>query len=356
MVEVERLGKSYGGTTAVRDMTFSVEPGEILGILGASGCGKTTTLRCLAGLTRPNSGSVRIDGAIVSDESTFIPTERRGIGMVFQSYALWPHMTVSDNVTYGLEVQRVDRQTARQRGDEALALVGLAGYGARYPAELSGGQQQRVALARSVVSNPRVLLLDEPLSNLDARLRERMREDLKALIRRVGITTIFITHDRAEAMVISDRIIVMRDGAAIQSGSARELYLAPRSRFVAAFLGGVTFLDGVVETVDAAGGSALLRIDGGAQIRFTPRPDEPIGTRVSLVARPEFVDLARAAVPHMNALDGIVRGSSFLGGHTVYTIDIGGVVLEAHSRRDFHDGDAVVVNIDPTHLVSVAAD
>jgi iron(III) transport system ATP-binding protein len=351
MVEVEHLGKTYGSTAAVRDLSFSVERGEILGILGASGCGKTTTLRCLAGLTRPTSGAIRIDGTTMSNDASFVPTERRGVGMVFQSYALWPHMTVLDNVMYGLKQQRIPPATARTKGEEALALVGLSGYGARHPAELSGGQQQRVALARSFVTNPRVLLLDEPLSNLDARLRERMREDIKALIRRVGITTIFITHDRAEAMVISDRIIVMRDGAAIQSGTARDLYLDPRSRFVAAFLGPASFLDGVIERID--GSSATLRIEGGSTITFRPGPGDAVGARASLVVRPELVDVSTSASATGNALPGVVRGASFLGGYTIHIVDVGGVLIEAHSRGSFTEGANVFVNVDAAHLTSV---
>lgn len=351
MVEVEGLGKTFGTTTAVLDFSFSVERGEILGILGASGCGKTTTLRCLAGLTRPTAGAIRIDGVTMSDDNTFVPTERRGIGMVFQSYALWPHLTVLDNVLYGLKRQRLERVAAKAHAEDALGLVGLSGYGARYPSELSGGQQQRVALARSFVTNPRVLLLDEPLSNLDARLRERMREDIKALIRRVGITTIFITHDRAEAMVISDRIIVMRDGAAIQCGAARELFLRPSSRFVAAFLGGASFLDGTVERIDP--GSAVLRTESGLTITFTPRVGEAVGARTSLVVRPELIDVSTTASPTLNALPGVVRGSSFLGGYTIHVVDVAGVQVEAHSRDTFSEGAKVFLNVDPAHLVSV---
>ena len=292
-LELDRLVKSYGRGTeaaAVRDLSLEVNDGELVCLLGPSGCGKTTTLRIIGGFLRPDSGDVRIDGLSVLGQ----PPERRPTAMVFQRYALWPHMSVFDNVAFGLQVRRRPRHEVRRRVEETLELVGLPGLGRRHPAQLSGGQQQRVALARALVLEPRILLLDEPLSNLDAQLRVYMRSELTAIQRRVGITTVFVTHDQEEAMSIADRIAVMNLGVLEQMAAPEELYAEPASLFVATFIGTMNRLD------------AYLNGDG--QLRAGPfrvvAPDGvPSGALVAgirpedLVLLAEDGDHARQGVP-----------------------------------------------------------
>src|SRR5687767_9366409 len=239
MLQVTELRKTFhtdrGGVRAVEDISFTVEEGRFFTLLGPSGCGKTTTLRCLAGLERPESGTIRLDDRVLSGDARFVPTHARDIGMVFQSYAIWPHMSVFDNVAFPLEVAepRPGKPEIARAVAEALALVGLEGLEDRPAPQLSGGQQQRLALARALVRKPKLLLLDEPLSNLDAKLRERMRIELRQLQRRLGITTIYVTHDQGEALFLSHRIAVMHAGKIVQEGAPRDLYREPASGFVA---------------------------------------------------------------------------------------------------------------------------
>jgi ABC-type Fe3+/spermidine/putrescine transport system ATPase subunit len=240
-LQLEHLVKQYdrGGDPAVQDLSLEVNDGEFVCLLGPSGCGKTTTLRMIGGFLKPDGGDVRIDGVSILRE----PPERRPTAMVFQRYALWPHMTVWDNIAFGLQVRRRPRQEIARRVEATLDLVGLPGLGRRYPAQLSGGQQQRVALARALVLEPRILLLDEPLSNLDAQLRIHMRTELTAIQRRVGITTVFVTHDQEEAMSIADRIAVMNNGVLEQMDSPEEIYARPATLFVATFIGTMNRLE-----------------------------------------------------------------------------------------------------------------
>ncbi|MGD9360508.1 MAG: ABC transporter ATP-binding protein, partial [Desulfobacterales bacterium] len=214
-IEIQGLFKRFKNVVAINHIQLEVKKGEMLTLLGPSGCGKTTTLRCIAGLERPDEGDIIIDGKPMLSQG-FVQPSKRGIGMVFQNYAVWPHMKVYNNVVYGLKLQRLSRQSIKEKAQTVLKLVGLDGLEDRYPAQLSGGQQQRVALARALVGNPKVLLLDEPLSNLDAKLREELRFEIKSLVRRMGITSVYVTHDQAEAMVISDRIAVMESGNVVQ--------------------------------------------------------------------------------------------------------------------------------------------
>ncbi|WP_243682201.1 ABC transporter ATP-binding protein, partial [Sinorhizobium medicae] len=232
-VVFRNVRKQFGVFTAIPDLSLTIEPGTLVTLLGPSGCGKTTTLRMLAGLEHPTSGRILIGGKDV----TMLPANERDVSMVFQSYALFPHMNALDNVAYGLESSGIKRNEARQRAEEGLALVGLPGMGQRLPAELSGGQQQRVAVARALVLEPQVLLLDEPLSNLDARLRRRVRTEIRELQQRLGFTAVYVTHDQDEALAVSDRIIVMKDGNIAQEGAPRELYETPASAFIADFMG-----------------------------------------------------------------------------------------------------------------------
>ena len=247
-IEIHNLFKRFKNVVAVNHIQLEVNKGEMLTLLGPSGCGKTTTLRCIAGLEKPEEGDIVIDGKPMLSEG-FVQPSKRGIGMVFQNYAVWPHMKVFNNIVYGLKLQKISRKSIQQKAQEVLELVGLDGLEERYPAQLSGGQQQRVALARALVRNPKVLLLDEPLSNLDAKLREELRFEIKSLVRRMGITSVYVTHDQAEAMVISDRIAVMDSGNVVQIGTAQEIYKEPANRFVADFIGTMNFMSAEVVQV-----------------------------------------------------------------------------------------------------------
>ena len=248
-IEIQNLFKRFKDVVAINRIQLEVYQGEMLTLLGPSGCGKTTTLRCIAGLETPEEGDIVIDGQPMLSKG-FVQPSKRGIGMVFQNYAVWPHMKVFNNIVYGLKLQKVSRQSIQEKAQKVLELVGLEGLEDRYPSQLSGGQQQRVALARALVTNPKVLLLDEPLSNLDAKLREELRFEIKSLVRRMGITSVYVTHDQAEAMVISDRIAVMHSGNVVQIGTPNEIYEKPASKFVADFIGTMNFISG--EIVQAA--------------------------------------------------------------------------------------------------------
>jgi len=300
-----------------------VEPGELLTLLGPSGCGKTTTLRMVAGFERPDTGQVLID----DQDVTGLMVYRRSIGFVFQNYALFPHLTVFENVAYGLRVQRLREAVVRERVGRVLALVGLPGYERRFPNQLSGGEQQRVAVARAVVVEPRLLLFDEPLSNLDAKLRVQMREELSRLQRQLGITTVYVTHDQEEAMAISDRIAVMQAGRVAQVGTARDLYRAPRSVFVAQFIGRVNLLPARV--VRAGPGATTVTL-WRREVTVPVDGAGAIGADVSLVLRPESVGLlaAGAAAPAGEiAVDGMVRSRTFLGEKVEYTVEVDGTSL-----------------------------
>src|SRR5262245_16308061 len=270
--------------TAVRDVSLEVEPGELVTLLGPSGCGKTTTLRIVAGFVEPDAGRVWFDEQNVTD----LAVHRRNIGFVFQNYALFPHLTVFENVAYGLRARKADERTVRERVIRILALVGLPGYEVRFPNQLSGGEQQRVAVARAVVVEPRLLLFDEPLSNLDAKLRVQMREELSRLQRQLAITTIYVTHDQEEAMAISDRIAVMQAGRIVQVGTASDLYRAPRSAFVAQFIGRVNLLSGHVTRTSPE--SADVRL-WGREIRLPIDGAPATGSTLSLVLRPESIEV-----------------------------------------------------------------
>ncbi len=284
-VTLVQLTKRYGTVFAVRRVSLEVREGEFVTLLGPSGCGKTTTLRCVAGFVQPDEGDVRVDGRSVLP----LPPERRGMGLVFQNYALWPHMTVRENVAFGLRLRRLSSGDIARRVRRALELVRLSGLEDRYPRQLSGGQQQRVALARALAIEPSVLLLDEPLSNLDALLREEMRFELRELQRRLGITTIYVTHDQAEALVLSDRITLLRDGSLAQVGTPQEIYSRPADRFVAGFVGTASFLEGVIAEPLPDGSGCRVRTQDGFTIAVRGAPG-PAGQKVTVVVRPEHVE------------------------------------------------------------------
>jgi iron(III) transport system ATP-binding protein len=310
---------------AVDDVSLEVEPGELLTLLGPSGCGKTTTLRMVAGFEQPDAGRIYIGGEDVTDLMVY----RRSIGFVFQNYALFPHLTIFENVAYGLRVRRLPTATIRARVGQVLELVGLPGYERRFPNQLSGGEQQRVAVARAVVVEPALLLFDEPLSNLDAKLRVQMRGELSRLQRQLAITTVYVTHDQEEAMAISDRIAVMRRGAVAQVGTAEELYRAPRSAFVAQFIGRVNLVDSRV--LDVTGGHVAVTL-WGTSLSVPAADGYAAGQRLSLVLRPESLTLvpetAKAAEGEV-IVPGIVRGRTFLGEKVEYAVEVGGALLQA---------------------------
>ena len=309
-----------GEVYAVRDVSLAVAEGELLTLLGPSGCGKSTTLRMIAGFEEPDAGTILIGGKDV----THILPNRRGIGFVFQNYALFPHLSVFENVAYGLRVQRLDEASIARAVEGVLELVGLAHYGRQQPHQLSGGEQQRVALARAVVFEPQVLLFDEPLSNLDAKLRVEMREQIRALQKRIGITTVYVTHDQEEAMAISDRIAVMDKGSVVQHGTAHELYYRPQTEFVANFIGRTNLVEGRVVT------AGEVEIEG---VRVAFYSGLAAGERARLVVRPEMIELRAAAVgegPH-----GRIVQRTFLGEKTDYVVALGGATLQVAASDQY---------------------
>jgi putative spermidine/putrescine transport system ATP-binding protein len=299
-LSINGLSKHYGDFYAVREVSLTIADGEFLVLLGPSGCGKTTTLRMVAGFIEPSAGHVRLAGQDV----TLLPPWKRNAGMVFQSYALFPHMTVAQNVAFGLEMRKLSRADIERRVEETLALVRLSGYGGRLPRQLSGGQQQRVALARALAIRPDVLLLDEPLSNLDAKLRQEVRVEIRELQRQLGLTTVMVTHDQEEALTMADRLVVMNEGSVRQVGSQRDLYERPADRFVAGFVGRTTFLAG---TVEAPG---RFRSDGGLALACA---GGNLG-RAVLSLRPERVEIGLQPRSGLdNSLSGTVEFVSYLG-------------------------------------------
>lgn len=308
-VVFQNVRKTFGAFTAIPDLSLTIEPGTLVTLLGPSGCGKTTTLRMLAGLEHPNSGRILIGGKDV----TMLPANERDVSMVFQSYALFPHMSALDNVAYGLQSSGLKKKEARDKAEEGLRLVGLAGMGHRLPAEFSGGQQQRVAVARALVLEPQVLLLDEPLSNLDARLRRRVRTDIRELQQRIGFTAVYVTHDQDEALAVSDRIIVMKEGQIAQSGAPRELYEAPASSFIADFMGEANVVP--CEVVSQAGEEAIVRI-GKTEHRIPSR--QPRAGAAKLAVRPGAI---RIGGPGEAGMPGRVLHTAYLGGHLEYEVE-----------------------------------
>ena len=349
MTELRLVGlvKRFGAVAAVDGVDLIVAPGSLVALLGPSGCGKTTSLRLIAGLEEPSSGDVWFDGASVVGT----PTERRGIGMVFQRYVLFPHMSVEKNVSFGLRMRGVEAAEMERRVADVLEVVQLGPLARRFPSQLSGGQQQRVAIARAVVTDPRVMLMDEPLANLDAKLREEMRAFIKGLQRRLGLTTVFVTHDQAEAIEMADRIAVMFDGRLAQVGTPEEVFCRPRDRRVAEFMGSDNFIRGTLDAVDREGIS--LRSPLGP-LRAAPGPDHPVGADVVATVRPEHVELSRAQVPiGQNRFLARVLEGVYRGGTLSYRIAAaGGVSLQVTDRstRRFGVGDEVLVGIEPEHV------
>ena len=339
-VSIRGVNVSYGTTHVLKSINLEIAPGEFFAFLGPSGCGKTTLLRLIAGFNQAESGEVRIGG----EDVAHLPPWKRDVGMVFQSYALWPHMTVARSVAFGLEERRRPRAEIERRVAAALELVGLAALAGRRPSQLSGGQQQRVALARTIAVEPKVLLLDEPLSNLDARLRVQVRRELRDLQQRLGLTTIFVTHDQEEANTICDRIAVMNDGVVQQVGTPMELYERPANLFVAGFLGTANILEG--RLVDD-GGRRLFEIAGGLRLPIPDGVAVPPGAR--LVFRPQHAAVAKPGSGQA-ALAGTVSHREFLGAIVRYALRIGQAEISVDAsfqsgEQLFAPGDSVDVTL-----------
>lgn len=332
-VEFEHVTKEFAGATAVRDLSFRVARGSFFSLLGPSGCGKTTTLRLIAGFEQPNAGRIAIGGSDVAG----LPPYRRNCNTVFQSYSLFPHMTVAENIAYGLQQKRMSRDEIDRRVREALVMVRLPGADRRRPAQLSGGQQQRVALARALVNRPTVLLLDEPLSALDLKLRKEMQSELKALQRAVGITFIYVTHDQEEAITLSDRIAVMNAGRIEQEGGPEEIYDRPLTRFVADFIGLTNFIEGTVREphlVDGAGVGVVVRTAIGDITCGGYQPAVAAGDAVTLTLRPEKIQaLPTTEYPPSgwNSAAGTITQATFLGSQTEYLVSASDVDSERHT-------------------------
>ena len=348
-LDISHLEKSFGATRVVKDFNLAVEKGEFVSFLGPSGCGKTTVLRMIAGFETPTSGAIAIDGRNV----TGLRPNQRNIGMVFQAYALFPNLTVAQNVAFGLRVKGAGRAETEARVAEMLTLIGLSELGSRYPFQLSGGQQQRVALARALAPRPQVLLLDEPLSALDAKIRVSLRTEIRAIQRQLGITTIFVTHDQEEALSISDRIVVMHQGIADQVGSPFEIYNRPATSFVASFVGTLNRVEAVV-TDPAAGGIRL----GEAEIATGKPIAAPAGAKVALALRPEALRLGQW--PGHGQFQARIDAVHFLGSVIRIEADAGGVplYLDTFNRPSAPPpaiGETVVLSADPEGFILLDA-
>ncbi|MEJ0015493.1 MAG: ABC transporter ATP-binding protein [Acetobacteraceae bacterium] len=348
---LNNLGKMFGTVPAVADVNLTLQEGEFVSLLGPSGCGKTTTLRMIAGFINPSSGTIEVNGAVISSASRVVAPEKRGMSMIFQSYAIWPNMTVAQNVAFGLKLRRIPAADLRTRLDRILDVVQLGHLKDRYPAELSGGQQQRVALARAIVIEPEVLLLDEPLSNLDANLREEMRSEIRRLHDAFRITTVYVTHDQSEAMVTSDRIVVMNHGRIEQVDDPVSLYNRPKTRFVAGFIGRTNFLDGTM-----SGG--MIGFPGFA-VRADLAPDAANGP-VSFSVRPQNIGLHRTAPAGANGawwVEGSITERSYLGDYWEYVVRPANSDVRLRvstSPQVVHSaGDAVWLEIDPRRIARV---
>ncbi|MEW6450095.1 MAG: ABC transporter ATP-binding protein [Pseudomonadota bacterium] len=345
-ITIKGLTKSFTGDAtqaAVSDLNLDVKDNQFITLLGPSGCGKTTTLRMIAGYIVPDAGSIHVGDQLVSSPGNVVTPDQRGMGMVFQNYAVWPHKTVYENVVFGLKIRKTPAAEAKKKVEETLGLVNLKGYENRYPNELSGGQQQRVALARSLVVKPEILLLDEPLSNLDAKLREQMRVELKRLQRSTGITFVYVTHDQAEALALSDQVAVMHGGRLQQFGTPHEVYAKPANRIVADFMGLVNFIPGKVLAVHGGTGT----IEAGSLKLIAPIPSgTSVGDAVEVAIRPENITFSTGGTPSAK-----ITERTFLGNICEYyaALDSGQTLrVQTHPTQIFSAGDAVAVEIDAT--------
>ena len=334
-VNIQNVTKAFGDNVVLREFNATFRDGEFITLLGPSGCGKTTMLRIIAGFEKPTRGEVYIDGTLVSGGKTFVPPEKRGIGMVFQSYAVWPHMNVFDNVAYPLTIRHVSKAEIKTSVERVLGIVHLTQYAERFPNQLSGGQQQRVALARALVAEPKLLLLDEPLSNLDAKLRESMRFEIKEIQRKLGITVVYVTHDQTEAMAMSDRIFLINRGDIQQCGTPQEIYNSPVNQFVADFLGNVDFFKG-----EAGDGRIIFPAMDGQSIPY----DGPRTGKIDVAIRPENLFFAEDGILH-----GVLETQYYLGDVDDCRVRVGEtlvrVITNGYEHQNLKEGQPVRLSV-----------
>ena len=356
-ITLTSVTKQFGDTVAVDDVSLQIEGGEFFSLLGPSGCGKTTTLRIIGGFEYPTTGEVFINGELMAE----MPPYRRPVNTVFQNYALFPHKTVAQNIAFGLQMKKATKAEISDAVERSLDLIRLSGYDDRKPSELSGGERQRVALARALINEPTILLLDEPLSALDLKLRKQMQSELKALQRKVGITFVYVTHDQGEALALSDRIAVMNDGKILQVGAPSDIYDSPQSRFVADFIGTSNFLEGTL----IAENEVALTMEPPSKIVCTPTPDIPLNTPVTVAVRPERIDLRMTPTSDVaNCLRGVIQDESYLGTTLQYTIETDvPTPLIVHQQntgardgRRFQRGDTVYLQWTPENASVLKSD
>ena len=356
-ITLTSLTKQFGDTVAVDNVSLQIEGGEFFSMLGPSGCGKTTTLRIIGGFEYPTAGEVYINDKLMAET----PPYRRPVNTVFQNYALFPHKTVAQNIAFGLQMRKASKAETSDAVERSLDLIQLQGYGGRKPSELSGGERQRVALARALINEPTILLLDEPLSALDLKLRKQMQSELKALQRKVGITFVYVTHDQGEALALSDRIAVMNDGKILQVGTPSEIYDSPQTRFVADFIGTSNFLDGVLINEN----QVVLATDPPLNVTCTPTQDVPLNVPVTIAIRPERLDLSTTPTPDAsNCLRGTIQDESYLGTTLQYTVQTDyPTPLIAHQQNmgakdthRFQRGDTVYLHWSPENAIVLKAD
>jgi len=352
ILKVNNLSKSFGKVKAVREVTFEATEGKVLSLLGPSGCGKTTTLRCIAGFENPDRGEIYLDDRKI----TSIPPEKRGIGMVFQNYALWPHMTVYGNLAFSLQIRKVPKPEIDKRIKKVLSMVQLEGYENRYPRQMSGGQQQRIAMARALVFEPEIMLLDEPLSNLDAQLREEMRFEFTELQRKLGITAVYVTHDQAEALVISDKIVILDQGKIVQSGSPKDIYSNPKNKFVAGFIAVTSFINGRIDSFTEEKKKVIVKTDDGLAIHgFNNSFD--IGQKVSVAMRMNVIKFIQDENKNdkntVNMFRGKIIQSSYLGNIIDYKIKVGNWEVRTNSdaKYNFKIGEEVTFYLSPEDII-----
>jgi len=352
ILKVKNLSKNFGNVKAVQEVSFEATEGKVLSLLGPSGCGKTTTLRCIAGFENPDRGEIFLDDRKI----TSIPPEKRGIGMVFQNYALWPHMTVYGNLAFGLQIRKVPKPEINKKIKRVLSMVQLEGYEDRYPRQMSGGQQQRIAMARALVFEPGIMLLDEPLSNLDAQLREEMRFEFTELQRKLGITAIYVTHDQAEALVISDKIVILDQGKIVQSGSPKEIYSNPKNKFVAGFIAVTSFINGRIDSFTEEKKKVIVKTDDGLVIHgFNNSFD--IGKKVSVAMRMNVIkfiqDENKSDKNTVNIFKGKIIQSSYLGNIIDYKIKVGNwkVRTKSDAKYNFKVGEEVTFYLSPEDII-----
>jgi iron(III) transport system ATP-binding protein len=355
-VRVSGMSRSYGNHRVLHDVSFEVPDGNVCVLLGSSGSGKTTMLRLIAGLDRPESGEIAIGGKLIVGDGTFVAPEQRDIGLVFQSYALWPHLTVFDQIAYPLRVRSWSRDRIKEAVNEAAGMVELSTMLGRYPSQLSGGQQQRVALARAVVFGPSLLLLDEPLSNLDAALRREMRQQLQELQKRLGVTTIYVTHDQEEAMAVADTVVVMTEGRVAANAPPNVIYDHPPSAFVAAFVGASNIVEGTV--VSRSGHRCDVRLADGSVVAATAERDFAVDERCFLAVKPTDLQVVTGADGAASPFEGTVNSATYLGSHIELVVDLHGREWRVPAPRwsEYRKGQRVVIAAEPERVVALPHD